>query len=411
MPEARSWGGRAHDAAEAMFERAHADARRFADCTAAIGQILHDGADSLGPARRALLDKADEIDLGELYVTEQWVVLIRPAALSAEKVAALLEQAASEQAIVNELLNAVGDADDTTAEKLCAAMEPLGAGEPMLNGLGGLLLPGAGKPDDEVPNPREPLGLLQQSMLRGEDMATTVRDTKEEIVNGDEFRKTLVMQDGSKHVVWEYGSEDYPTVSQMHYDPEGEVVSSAMSWTTIDGVRKTEIEWPDGTIFTATETPDGVRTAGFTLADGRHGVLPPDNPFFTGPVPTVVGGALTGLDAHVGRGGRLPMVSMDAAESVGKGAKFGGPAVGILSTIYSMAAAETPYERCVNGFAGGFKVVGEVGGAAGGGAAGLMIPNPAVQAVAVPTLAVGGSLLVGEGMESLGTKVGEMFCR
>ncbi|NVN50301.1 hypothetical protein HLY00_1468 [Mycolicibacterium hippocampi] len=412
MDETRSWEGPAHTAASKMFNRGHTHATEFGDYTAAIGKALCDGATSLGATRTALLNKADEIDSGELQVTDQWVVLIKPAAMSAEKVATLMEKVAAEQVVVNDLLLAVGDADDAAAERLTAAAQPSGFVAPNADGLGGMMLPGFDKPADEVPNPRDPLGLVQQSVMRGEDMATTVRDTKEEIVNGDEFRKTLIMQDGSKHVIWEYGPPEYPTVSHMHYDTDGDVISSTMSWTTFEGIHNTEIEWADGTIFKATETPDGVRAAGFTLPDGRHGVLPPDNPFFTGPVPATISSALTGLDAHVGRGGRLPMVSMDAAETIGKGAKFGGPAVSILSSIYSVAAAETPYDRCVTGFAGSFGVVGEVGGAAGGGAiAGAVFPFPPVQAVMVPAGAIGGSMAIGGWMESLGAKVGERFCQ
>ncbi|MCV7152575.1 WXG100 family type VII secretion target [Mycolicibacterium pyrenivorans] len=271
MPETRSWEGPAHDAASKMFDRAHTHASEFGDYTAAIGNALRDSATSLGAARTALLNKADEIDSAELQVTEQWVVLIKPAPMSAEKVASLMEKVASEQAIVNELLLAVGDADDATADRLIAAAKPFGFVAPNPDGLCGMMLPGVQRPEDEVPNPRDPLGLFQQSVMRGEDMAVTVRDTKEEIVNGDEFRKTLIMQDGSRHVIWEYGPPEYPTVSHMHYDTKGDVISSTMSWTTIEGIHNTEIEWADGTIFKATETPDGVRTAGFTLPDGRHG--------------------------------------------------------------------------------------------------------------------------------------------
>lgn len=107
------------------------------------------------------------------------------------------------------------------------------------------------------------------------------------------------------------------------------------------------------------------------------------------------------------------MVSMDATETIGKGAKFGGPAVSIMSSIYSVAAAETPYDRCVTGFAGSFGVVGEVAGAAGGGfvAGSVVAPIPGAQVVMVPAGAVGGSMLVGGWMESLGAKVGERFCQ
>jgi hypothetical protein len=411
MPETKAWDGDAHDAASEMFDRAHKTTSAFSDYTTAIGNALNEGAGWIGDTRTALLNKADEVDRGELHVSDSWVVLIDPAPMSAEKVAELMERVAVEQGIINGLLLAVGEADDGTAAKITAAAQPFGFVPPSPDGLPGMMIPGAQRPADDVPNPSDPLGLFQQATIRGEDMAITVRETKEEIVNDDEFRKTLTMQDGSKHVIWEFGGPLVPKVTDTHYDANGNIISSTTSWTDpTNDVKHTDIEWPDGTVFNATETPDGHRTAAFTLPDGRHGVLPPDNPFFTGAFPTTVGSALTGLETHLDRGGKLPMVSMDAAEKIKGGAKFGGPAVGILTTIYDMGAAQTPYDRCVAGFAGGFGVVGDFVGGAGGAAAGTFAP-PGAQPFTVPAAAVGGALLFEDWFSTAGTKVGEAFCK
>lgn len=411
MPETKGWSGQAHDAASQMFDRAHKHTMSFSDYTTAIGKALIEGAGWIGDTRMALLIKADEIDAGELHVSDQWVVLIKPAPMSAEKVAELLERVKIEQGAINGLLLAVGEADDGTAAKVTAAAQPFGFVSPTPDGLGGMMVPGVTQPADEVPNPGDHIGLFQQATVRGEDMATSVRETKEEVVNDDEFRKTLTMQDGSKHVIWEFGGPLVPKVTDTHYGPNGKIISSTTSWTDpVNEVKHTDIEWADGTVFNATETPDGHRTAAFTLPDGRHGLLPPDNPFFTGSVPKVAGSTLTGLEAHIDRGGRLPMLSMDATEKVGAGAKFGGPALGILTTIYDIGVAETPYDRCVAGFAGGFGIVGDLTGGAAGAAAGTLVP-PGLQAYTVPAAAVGGALLVEDWMTSLGTKVGEAFCQ
>jgi len=412
-----SWSGQAHDAASEMFDRAQKRSASLADYTAAIGNALSDGASAVGSARKALLDKADEIDRGELHVSDTWVVLIKPGEMSAEKVAALLERVKTEQASVNQLLLAVGQADDHTAAAITGVAQPFGFTPPNPAGLPGMMVPGVQRPADEVPNPADPVGIFQQGVIRGEDMGTTVRETTQGYDNDDHYVKTLVMQDGSKHVITEY-KYDYDNgvpdmVTDEHWDANGNWISKTSSVKTPLGYSETTIIWADGTQFIATETPDGVKTAAFTLPDGRHGVLPPDNPFFTGAVPTIAGNALTALDAHVGRGGRIPMVSMDAAEHIGVGAKFAGPALGILTTIYSMGAAETPYDRCIAGFAGGFGVVGDVaGGAVGtslGGAAASLFP-PA-EAVVVPSMAVGGAYLGGEWMKALGAKVGVAFCQ
>lgn len=410
MADSEGWAGSAHDAANNMFGRASVSTTSYRDYLAAVGSSLANGAEAIGAARKALLDRADEVDQGPLNVSDSWVVLIDPGSQTAEEMAVLLAQAATEQSAINGLLIAVGNADSKAAESVLASAKPFGFEIPTTQGLPGLMVPGSQRPADDVPNPSDQIGLYQQHVILSEDMALTVRDVKAEIVNDDEYRRTLTMQDGSKHVIWEFGGPLVPKVTDTHYAPDGSKISSTMSWTNpIDGVHHLDIEWADGTLFNATETAEGVRTAAFTLPDGRHGVLPPDNPFFTGPVPTAAGGVLTALDSHVGRGGQLPGVSMTAAENIGKGAKFGGPAIGVLSTIYQMGVAETPYDRCVAGFSGGFGVVGDVLGGVGGGAAGTLTP-PGAQAFTVPGLAVagaaGGSYLFGK----FGAKVGEAFC-
>jgi hypothetical protein len=144
------------------------------------------------------------------------------------------------------------------------------------------------------------------------------------------------------------------------------------------------------------------------LPDGRHGVLPPNNPFFTGTVPTVVGGAATGLEKYVSQGGQIPGLSMDAVENIGKGARYAGPAVGVLTTIYSMGAAPTLHDACVAGIAGTFGIAGDYAGGVAGGAIGGAVP--VIDTVTGPGGAVLGAYYGGEWMKSLGAKVGEAFC-
>ncbi|MDG4663670.1 WXG100 family type VII secretion target [Mycobacterium sp. 236(2023)] len=64
MPETRGWSGAAHDAATGMFGRADASAQRFTQYTHAVAAALSNGAAALGPARSALLNKADQVDAG-----------------------------------------------------------------------------------------------------------------------------------------------------------------------------------------------------------------------------------------------------------------------------------------------------------------------------------------------------------
>jgi len=62
MPEAQTWSGRSHEAATAMFDRAHRQTTRLSAYAAAVSQAIHTGAEEIGSVRRALLDKADELD-------------------------------------------------------------------------------------------------------------------------------------------------------------------------------------------------------------------------------------------------------------------------------------------------------------------------------------------------------------
>src|SRR5690349_13184495 len=97
MPATKSWEGRSHDAAAAMFTRAERDALKFSGYADAVAAALSGGAESIGSARRTLLAKADEVDTGPLNVTDQWVVLVDPAFMSEEEMAKLQALALEEQ--------------------------------------------------------------------------------------------------------------------------------------------------------------------------------------------------------------------------------------------------------------------------------------------------------------------------
>lgn len=108
MPAAEAWSGASHKAAAAMFSRATVKASTFKNYADAVAQALSSGAGAIGTARIALLNHADEVDRGELSVNDMWVVLIKPARVSAEKAAALQARAKAEQAEINRLLLALG---------------------------------------------------------------------------------------------------------------------------------------------------------------------------------------------------------------------------------------------------------------------------------------------------------------
>ncbi|OBB77120.1 hypothetical protein A5759_04635 [Mycobacterium sp. 852014-52144_SCH5372336] len=383
MSAEQTWSGQAHDAATAMFRRATDTTSEFAHYTEAVATALSKGSGSIGGARAALLDHAEAVDAGELQVTDMWVVLIKPARVSGEKAASLLAQAQAEQKEINRLLTAVGDADNATAESVQAAAQNLGFTLPGPNDFP-LLNPatGAARPADEVPDPMTLNGLIQQGVVRDNDMAQTVRESREWVTEDGQVRKTLTMMDGSRHEIYEW-NDFAPCVEDTYYDKHGNEVSSTFSQdkTNYDGTKYTSIRFADGTEVTMTQTADGKTTGGVTAADGRHGVLPDE--FFTHPTLTTVGGALTGLEEQAKRG--IPMLSPQSVENLGKAAKYGGPTLGIATALYDTVTAKTFHDGCVAAISGGAGV--------GGGYAGGTLAAAGASAFGAPQLAPGAAAI------------------
>ena len=405
MPEARAWDGPAHKAATEMFRRATDKSSKFSHYTEGVAAALAKGAGSIAAARTALLNHADEVDRGELSVNDMWVVLIKPARVSAEKAAQLQAQAKAEQVEINRLLFAVSDADNTTAAQVQAAAKDFGFSLPGPDDPGSLFPgPGMAPPGDEVSNPMTMTGLIQQGVVRDNDMAQTVRESKEWVTEDGQVRKTLLMMDGSRHEIYEWN--DYaPCVEDTHYDKNGKMVSSTFSQdkTNYDGSKFTSIKFADGTEVTMTRTADGKCTGGVIAPDGRHGVLPDE--FFSHPALTTVGGAFTGLEEQAKRG--IPMLSPQSVENLGKVGKYGGPTMGVAVALYDTVTAKTFEDACVAAISGGAAVGGSAvsGPLAAGLATGMGIPEFA------PTAAWVGDMAGAWTFGYIGGIIGNIVCR
>lgn len=400
MPEAKAWGGRAHEAATHMFGRATRSASDFKNYTEGVATALKNGSGSLAAVRTALLNKASEIDQSELHVTDQWVVLIKPGQMSAEKAANLQKLAQQEQSEVNQLLTAVGHADDDAAAAVQAAAKSHGFVPPDPHNPG-TLISGQGRPGDEVPDPSSPVGLMQQEMVRGKDEATTIREVAERTVNGDQHLKTVTMLDGSKHEILEWN--DYcPCVEDTYYDKNGKRIYSAFSQdnTRLDGTKMSSITYGDGTEVNMTQGADGQIRGGVTTPDGRHGVLPDE--FFTHPNLAMAGGMLTGIENQAHRG--IPMMTPSSMENVAKSAKFGGYGLGVATALYDTVTAKTLHDACVATVSGGAGIVG--GDVLGTAFAGLFAESGPGAAVA----AAGGSMLGSWTFGYVGGVIGNLVC-
>lgn len=402
MDGTRTWRGASHKAATDMFGRALTRSSKFLDYTKAVSKALSDGSTSIGRARTDLLREADAIDRGELHVTDNWVVEIKPAGMTAEHAADLQKQAEAAQGEINQLLLAVGKADHDTTQALLAARA--GSGAEFQVSRVGPPSPLPPIPGDEVPNPKDEAGRQLQKMVRDQDMSTTVRETTETTDQNGNHLKTLYMVDGSRQVIkeeggWPPSAHVLPegSLEVQQYDKNGNYVSDSLTTESEDGTKTTSIWWSDGTSVVMTRTPDGKCSGGVTTPDGRHGILP--DVFFSDPIPTVAGGALTGLEKQADRG--IPGLSAKALEDIGAGAKFGGPALGVVTALYNVATAETAHDACVAAWSGG---VGVAGGIAVDAALTVLAPEMA------PVWAAAASTTGGFGFGYLGGIVGNLVC-
>lgn len=389
LPEVRAWSGTAHDAATGMFGRADTKAEQFARYTSAVAKALDGGAESIGRARRTLLDKADEVDAGPLNVTDQWVVLIDPVYMSEEEMTKLQVLARQEQSAVNTLLVAVGEADSATADAIIAAGEDHGFVAPSPpTDFGGMMLPTAQRPQDQVPDPHSPVGMMAQEAIRSADEQQNVREVIESTNEHGEEVTTVIKQDGSKAVTTRMDPFEWPSKQNFYemeeFDKNGEFVARTSSWHDLSNDSDyTSITYADGSNMTMSMDPTGYRRAGFTTPDGRHSAVPVE---LIDNISLGSGSAMSGLEKHVARGGSLPMLTEESVEKVGRSMKFGGPALGVATTVFDMAMADSGKDRCIalvagiTGGGGGWAMAeaGAAAGAFGGPFAPVTVPAGAI---------------------------------
>lgn len=401
MPESRHWSGEAHGAASQMFQRATDRSSAFRTYAEAFSEALQSGSAVIGKARADLLARADDIDSGPLHVTDQWVVMIDPSAMSAERSAELQKLADAAQGDVNELLAAVGDADDRTTQQLLLARTKGSVFENLEYGPPG---PVPQPPGNDVPDPSTDEGKQFQDMARDQDLATTVREVSETTDRDGNRIKTYTMLDGSTQVATEYIDQGLPsqqvypagTIRVVHTDKNGSFVSETMTTPQEDGSKLTDVLYAGGTRITISQNADGTRSGACTTADGKHAVLP--DAVFQDPIPTLAGGALSGLEVKAGKG--IEGLSAPVLDGLKAGAKWGGPAMGIAQAVLGVATADTVYDQCVATWSGG---IGFAGGIATSVAVGAV---PGVG----PFAAMGANVAGGFVFGYVGKLVGNVMC-
>ncbi|WP_188491088.1 hypothetical protein [Williamsia phyllosphaerae] len=421
LPALHGWSGESHDAATAAFDRSKRPAAAIADAAEAIAQALVVGSHAVGTARTQLLDKATAIEAGRLLVTDGWVVLLKPLAMTRAEAVELQKLQAAEQAEINRLLAAVDDADNATARDLSAAAQRFGFTPPGSGDwLSTLVTVGSTRPGDDVADPRLPMTMLAQKQAQAADAATTVAARTDDTERNGTKLAVITMQDGSRREIREW-KDQVPEKGQMPlffsgrspttgssettYDPDGNRVLTIGSSTSVEGTSRT-IRKADGSGVVAYIGAQGQKSGWTFGTDGSYEKdLPTDAPFFTHPELTVTGGGISALQNFAESPKGVAALGEATASKVAVGAKYGGPALGIATTVYDMAVADNQYEACramysgVGGTVGG-TVSGMAGGAAGAIAGGVGAPIGA----GLGTIA--GTWIFGK----LGDEIGQMVC-
>ena len=411
LPETKSWSGRSHDAAAAMFTRAEREALKFSGYADAVAAALSSGAESIGNARRTLLAKANGVDAGPLNVTDQWVVLVEPAFMSEDELTKLQALALEEQGVINHMLIAVGDADDATANAVVAAGHEFGYIEPgPAADLSGFLLPVAQRPADQVPDPTTPLGVVGQEAIRSADEQMNVREIIESTNNGGEETKTVIKQDGSIAVTTRMDPFDWPSKQNFYqvqeFDKNGDLVATTSSWHSADtGTDYTSITYANQSNLVMSRDASGHRSATFTPPVGQPSAVPVE---VIDKLSLATGAGMSGLEKHIAHGGSLPMVTGESLENIGKTLKYGGPALSAATTVFDFVMADSGKDKCIALVAGAAGGGGAWGGAEFGAGIGTLA-GPLAPA-AVPAGAVFFGLVGGLGGAELGEFVGEAVC-
>ncbi|MGC4933345.1 hypothetical protein ACLQ3C_06650 [Gordonia sp. DT30] len=415
-----NWDGVAHDAAVLAFERAKKSSIAAATLADDLSTAMTNGFWALSSAKQLLMSKAEEIESGSFNVLDSWVVTIKPQELDADGARDLVAERVQKQIEINQFVITMGQADYSTAAGITAAARSAGAdvnSGQLVPTLAGLLSGRGGMPEDDVPNPADPMGLRKQLAIAAADAASTVARESTGTNAKGEPTKTLYMQDGSKKVYTEtkrlnYG-RNYPVLREEIFDPAGTLVTrtETTAWgkdpngdkittTYLAGTGNKVVTWtkPDGTVI-KTELYD---PSGRPLAKADV----PDGSFFTHPAATLAGGALTAGDSYFnGAADKTPAaLTKSYFQNAGAGARLGGVGLATGMAIYDVITADSPRDKCIAAWSG---AAGTVGGVATGA---LIAPPGAVTGPVDAALVTGGAAFGSWVFGWMGKEIGEAVC-
>ncbi|HCS59198.1 MAG TPA: hypothetical protein DIW80_20300 [Gordonia polyisoprenivorans] len=325
------------------------------------------------------------IESGDLFVTDDWLVLPRVKNYPATLAATLATVADTFQVQLNPALVDLSRADHDIGAFVRRKLmgDGLGLALPEIDAD-----PHAPKDFTEAPhgdntggtNPEFGRGLQRARLL--EHMTGTVVET-ETTTAGDTTTTTVRMLDGSRQT---YTSG--PGVNRTEFrSPEG--VLTATRTVAGDGTATVSLTRPGKSPAVVTERPDGTTEA---VVDGITFPIPSSRDYAI----ALAAGGMSATESAVARG--LPYLTQAQVARLEIGAKAAGPGLTLLGTAMGVATAENGYERCVAGVAGGVGLGADLA---------LLALAPEMS----PLRAFWTGAIVSLGGSTVGNIVGQVLCR
>ncbi|GAA1480980.1 hypothetical protein GCM10009624_14200 [Gordonia sinesedis] len=345
-----------------------------------IGVAKTAGGQALVREHRVVTGLVRVIESGDLYVADDWSVLVR-STVREPKTARLLALAANGfQDQLNPRVVALSKADDRLSQLLRGQTQ---------NVLGINL-------SDMPADPRTPRdvtdvlyserGREDQRNKLSAHMLGTVVDRTSTTRDGTTVT-TLTMLDGGKQVY-----------TNRHQGGVGDT----MELYGYAGNRvATRVNQPDGSVVTTLYRQG---KSDVVVRESRDGSATAEVDGVTFPIPgtkdvaqAVAGGGMAALEPYVAQG--FPYLTASQAEKLTTGTKLAGPALSILGTAVAVTTAENAYDRCVAGVAGGVGLAADVT---------MMLVAPEASG---PFKAGARAIGMGLGAGAVGNLIGQLVCR
>lgn len=339
-------------------------------------------AQSLGPELSAGKRNIDNlvriIESGDLYVQDNWTVLVRARVMkpAMAKLMALAAQGFQDQ--LNPMLVELGEADRRLAEATQVRSIAFDLDSPDLRD-------DKGAPRDVVPDLWNEKGRkVQQAELEKHMIGTVVdKDVKTE---DSKTITSLNMLDGSKQVYTDMHKGGAGNTFEL-FNEKGHLFSTRV--VNSDGSTTTTFMREGRSPVVVTER-DGDAVADI---DGVELKVPNSDAV----AQSLAGAGMAVLEPHVTSG--FPFLSAEQAAKLEVGAKNAGPALTIISTGVGIATAKDGYDACVAGTTGGVALAGD---------ALLTLTAPEAMAARQAFVrAFGGGMFFG----SVGNVIGQVVCR